>query len=184
MMHQINGTSRNEEIAFDLLYHNHALTVLRYLNAHLTIKEDAEDLLIEVFLASVRNTPVQKMNSNEQRAWLLRVARNKLADHYRLSHQRVNRVSIDDLVETLTDEDINQMPEQSTLRREDYMHLIAHIETLNTIQQEVLQLRFAYGLHSAEIGKRLNKNATTIRAILSRTLNQLRVKYEKQEVQD
>lgn len=184
MMHQSNDTSGNEELAFDLLYRNHALTVLRYLNTHLTLKEDAEDLLIEVFLASLRNITVYRMNLNAQQAWLLRVARNKLADHYRLSHQRVNKVSIDDFVETLTDEDINQLPEQSTLRREDHMHLIAHIETLNTLQQEVLRLRFAYGLHSAEIGKRLNKNAAAIRAILSRTLNQLRLKYEKQEVQD
>ncbi|BCL80075.1 hypothetical protein ccbrp13_25400 [Ktedonobacteria bacterium brp13] len=49
------------------------------------------------------------------------------------------------------------------------------IETLKPLQQEILQLRFAYGMHSVEIGKRLNKNATTIRSILSRTLNTLRL---------
>ena len=183
-MHQPNDHPLNEEIDFDILYRNHARTVLRYLNTRLTLKEDAEDLLIEVFLASLQNLAVQKLNTTEQRAWLLRVARNKLADHYRLNHQWSGSVSIDDLTDTLTDDDIYQLPEQSTLRHEDHSRLMAHIGTLPTLQQEILRLRFAYGMHSPEIGKRLDKNATAIRAILSRTLNKLRLIYKKQEIEN
>ncbi len=182
-MHQPDDSSTNEESDFDLLYRKHALTVLRYLNAHLTLKEDAEDLLIEVFLASFQNLAVQKLNIAGQQAWLLRVARNKLADHYRLNNQQRVRVPIDDFTETLTDDDIYQLPEQSILRQEDNTRLMAHIETLNALQQEVLRLRFAYGMHSVDIGKRLHKSAPAIRAILSRTLNQLRLSYKKQEIQ-
>jgi RNA polymerase sigma-70 factor, ECF subfamily len=184
MMHQPDYSSLNEESDFTLLYRKHALTVLRYLNAHLELKEDAEDLLIEVFLALFSNYTVQKRGDAEQRAWLLRVARNKLADHYRLGKQQRDKVPIEDFAEILIDDDIHRLPEQLMLFHEDHAHLRAHVETLNVLQQEVLQLRFVYGMHSSEIGKILNKNAANVRAILSRTLNQLRLSYKKQEIQE
>jgi RNA polymerase sigma factor (sigma-70 family) len=184
MMHQLGDSSKDEEIDVGILYQRHARAVLRYLNARLTIKEDAEDLLIEVFLASLHHPTLLKQNASEQLAWLYRVARNKLVDHYRHRNQQIDiTASDDDLINMLMDEDAYRLPEQALLRREDRARLLAHIGTLNAIQQEVLKLRFAYGMHSAEIGKKLNKNAPTIRAILSRTLNKLRSRYEKQEEQ-
>jgi RNA polymerase sigma-70 factor, ECF subfamily len=183
-MHHPDCSSVNEEMDFDLLYHKYARTVLRYLNTHLTLKEDAEDLLIEVFLASSQNLVIFKLKSAEQQAWLLRVAHNKLADHYRLHSQQRVRVPIDDFTEMLMDDDVSQLPEPSVLRQEEHMHLRAHIETLSALQQEILLLRFAYGMHSGDIGKRLQKSAPAIRAILSRTLNKLRLSYKKQEVQE
>ncbi|BCL79330.1 sigma-70 family RNA polymerase sigma factor [Ktedonobacteria bacterium brp13] len=181
-MRQPNSPALREDIDFDLLYRTHARTILRYLTSHVSLKEDAEDLLMEVFLASFRNLTRQQMSHAEQQAWLLRVARNKLADHYHLNHSGTKHLLIDEVVETLTEENISQLPEPSTLRQEEHLHLMAHIRTLNTLQQEILQLYFAYGMHSTEIAEKLNKNATTIRAILSRTLNKLRLIYEKQEV--
>jgi RNA polymerase sigma factor (sigma-70 family) len=183
MMHQPGDYSQHEEIDFGVLYQRHAQAVLRYLNARLTLKEDAEDLLVEVFLASLENPTLQRLHATEQQAWLFRVARNKLADHYRLNRQQTGNASIDGFSETLMDNDVYQLPEQLTLRNEDHARLMAHIGTLKPLQQEILQLRFAYGMHSVEIGKRLNKNATAIRATLSRTLNKLRSCYEQQEEQ-
>ncbi|BCL77842.1 sigma-70 family RNA polymerase sigma factor [Ktedonobacteria bacterium brp13] len=183
-MHQPHNSSLNEGIDFDLFYQKHALTVLRYLNARLTLKEDAEDLMIEVFQASFQNLTVQKLGFTEQQAWLLRVARNKLADHYRLQQQRTSSASIDAVADVLMVDDIAHQPELFILRKENHSSLMAHIGTLDALQQEVLRLRFAYGLHSGEIATRLNKKAPAIRAILSRTLNKLRLRYKKQEEQD
>ena len=183
-MHQPSDYFQEGEIDFGILYRQHAPAVLRYLNARLTIKEDAEDLLVEVFLASLKNPALRKMNAPEQQAWLFRVAHNKLVDHYRLNRQHAGRSSIDDYMETLIDDDVYQLPEQLTLRHEDHANLRTHIGKLNTFQQEVLQLRFAYGMHSSEIGMKLNKKATAIRATLSRTLNTLRSLYEQQEEHD
>jgi RNA polymerase sigma-70 factor, ECF subfamily len=183
-MHQTHDSSLDESIVFDCFYHNHALTVLRYLNAHLALKEDAEDLLIEVFQASFQDLTVQKLGFSGQQAWLLRVARNKLANHYRLGQQRTGIASIDDFADILMADDIKELPEPFALRKEDHSRLMTHIGTLDALQQEVLRLRFAYGLQSGEIAARLNKKAPAIRAILSRTLNKLRLRYEKQEDQE
>lgn len=180
-MYQPDNDVHHEETNAGVLYHRHAPAILRYFNAHLTIKEDAEDLLVEVFLASFENHLLYQMPSSEQRAWLLSVSRNKLVDHYRLGSKRPGRASLEDAIETLMDDDISRLPEQLVVRQEDHARLRAHIETLKARQQEILQLRFAYGMHSVEIGKRLNKKATAIRATLSRTLNQLRLRYEGQE---
>lgn len=181
-MHRRLGTDSNrEEIDIGILYQRHAQTVKRYLNTRLTIKEDVEDLLVEVFMASLKKPTLQNMGSHEQLTWLLRVARNKMVDHYRSNRRYRDQSSIDEIIGVLEEDNIHQLPEQLTLHYEDYARLRTHIRKLNALQQEVLQLRFVYDMHSVEIGKRLNKNASAIRAILSRALNKLRSLYEQQE---
>jgi RNA polymerase sigma factor (sigma-70 family) len=104
-----------------------------------------------------------------------------MVDHYRSNRQYRDHSSIDEIIGALEEDDIYQLPEQLTLRSEDYAHLRTHIRKLNALQQEVLQLRFVDDMHSIEIGKRLNRNASAIRAILSRALNKLRSLYEQQQ---
>ncbi|EFH83062.1 RNA polymerase sigma factor [Ktedonobacter racemifer] len=181
MHHRLGTYSNREEIDIGILYQRHAQTVQRYLNTRLTIKEDVEDLLVEVFMASLKNPALQNMSSHEQLTWLLRVARNKMVDHYRSNRRYRDQSSIDEIIGVLEEDNIYQLPEQLTLRYEDYARLRTHIRKLNALQQEVLQLRFVYDMHSVEIGKRLNKNASAIRAILSRALNKLRSLYEQQQ---
>jgi DNA-directed RNA polymerase specialized sigma24 family protein len=76
-----------------LLYRRHASTIFAYLRLHAPPREDAEDLLEEVFLAALeRDNPMKffqgaKSAEEEQRAWLRSVARNKLVDFYRRSNR-------------------------------------------------------------------------------------------------
>jgi RNA polymerase sigma factor (sigma-70 family) len=80
----------------------------------------------------------------------------------------------------ILDEDENLMPEYLALRQEAQDILYRKIATLPHLQQEILRLRFAQGLHTKEIALRLNKTDTAIRILLSRTLNQLRRSYDQQ----
>ena len=64
------------------LYERHAALIFAYLRLHVASPEDAEDLLLEVFLAALQWKPIYSLSPGEQLAWLRQVARNKLADHY------------------------------------------------------------------------------------------------------
>src|SRR5258707_15757769 len=70
------------------LYHKHAQDVLRYIHRYIFSKEEADDLLMEVFLAAIESPTLLKLNANEKIAWLQRVARNKVIDYQRRGVKR------------------------------------------------------------------------------------------------
>ncbi len=158
------------------LYQRYAATILTYLDRHVSIKEDAEDLLLEVFLAALENQTWMSLRENERVAWLLRVARNKLVDHYRRVH-RHPVTQLQELAETATDDNSN--PEQQALFREEQDRLRREIAALPKLQQDVLLLRFGHGLRTREIASILQRTDTAIRIMLSRILNRLRETYDQ-----
>src|SRR5258708_21106256 len=70
------------------LYHKHAQDVLRYIHRYIFSKEEADDLLMEVFLAAIESPTLLKFNAGEQIAWLQRAARNKVIDYQRRAMKR------------------------------------------------------------------------------------------------
>jgi RNA polymerase sigma factor (sigma-70 family) len=178
MIHQKPTKARDNETLLIALYEQHASVVLTYLRKHGAKNEDAEDLLLEVFLAAMESSTLLNMSGGQQRAWLQRVAYNKLVDHQRRSFRR-QVVALDEAMDTLFDED--SAPEQVALRNENRTRLHKHLATLPESQQEVLHLRFALGLRSREIAQKLNKSDDAIRALLSRAINVLRTIYNQKE---
>lgn len=159
------------------LYQRHAQTVFLYLRRHLSSREDAEDLLLEVFLCAVEKTTPLEFSEQQQRAWLLRVARYKLIDHHRQSARR-SRVSLDDTIAETLLADEEQGPEQLALREEEHLVLRRRFAALPEHYQQVLWLRFAYGLHTKAIAQQLQTSDGAVRVLLVRALNSLRSIYE------
>ncbi len=158
------------------IYQRHAQTVLLYLRRYLASREDAEDLLLEVFLRAVEKQIPLTLPEAEQRAWLLYVARHKLVDYYRQRHRHPS-VAFDEMsIESPVAAD-EQSPDQLALLHEDHRLLHEHFATLPEQYQIVLWLRFAYGLRSKAIGQQLQKSEGAVRTMLSRALNHLRSIY-------
>lgn len=156
------------------LYDAYAAKLHSYISRQVQLASDAEDLLFEVFLAAIeRERDLEQMLEDEQRAWLWSVARNKVADVYRRAKRR-EHVPLEHIAEVLDD---TLLPEQVTLRREEYQLLRSHLQQLPPAQQEILYLRFTAGLRTAEIAVVLHKSEAAIRKMLSRTLNTLRSLY-------
>lgn len=162
-----------------LLYRKHAQAILSYLDRRVSIKEDAEDLLLEVFLAALENQVWATLADNQQLAWLRRVARNKLVDQYR-QKARHPVTPLQELHEAL-DEDEQSMPESQALRQEAQGMLRRKVAALPKLYQETLRLRFGYGLHTKDIALHLKKTDTAVRIMLSRALNQLRHSYDHEQ---
>lgn len=159
------------------LYQQYAPSIFAYLRIHTASREDAEDLLVEVFLAALENRYFQLLPEPAQRAWLWRVARNKTIDGFRKRRSQKHHIPLDDLAEALyLDEHFS--PEQTTLRQEEYAQLRIAISKLPEAQQQVLWLRFVSGLRCTEIAKVLGRREGTVRSLLSRALNLLRNVYE------
>jgi RNA polymerase sigma-70 factor (ECF subfamily) len=179
MMHHVHDSKTQNEAQVAALYERYAPIILTYLRQNRITKEDAEDLLVEVFLAAMESTALLNLQEGAQLAWLRRVAHNKLIDHLRRVARRPV-VDLEGIAELLHDDD-HRMPEQMALQREDHDWLRARLATLPIQQQEVLRLRFADGLRSQEIGQRLNKSDSAVRMLLSRAMSFLRSMYDQQK---
>ncbi|GHO48247.1 RNA polymerase sigma factor [Ktedonospora formicarum] len=176
MQQHLHMPAGNDAFAAEL-YQRYAQEIFVYLRMHTPTREDAEDVLIDVFLAALEQKNFQKVPIEKQRAYLWRVAQNKANDVYR----RLKRRPVSP-VEQVADSlhfDENQEPEQQFMRTESYALLRSHIQRLPELQRKLLHLRFVNGLRSKEIAQILNKREGTVRMLLSRTLNTLRSIYEK-----
>jgi RNA polymerase sigma-70 factor (ECF subfamily) len=175
---------RKSEGAFDdspmaVLYQRHAHSILHYIHRYITSQEDADDLVLEVFLAALGNQVWINWNDEEQFAWLRSIAHHKAVDHLRRVARRPV-MALESALDMLFEDDFRS-PEQVALRNEDYAQLREHLVKLSDLQQEIVRLRFAYDLRTKEIAQMLNKSDNVVRVLLSRALNYLRTVYNQKE---
>jgi RNA polymerase sigma factor (sigma-70 family) len=158
------------------IYHLHAPAILAMTRAQIASIHESEDIVVETFVAALESEVFLNLTSEEQAAWLRRVARNKIADYYRRI-QRESNLSLDALADELRSE--VRSPENEAIRQEEKALLQNAIRKLTPIQQTILRMRFVEGKTSVEIAAELGKREDAIRKILSRTLNRLRSIYTR-----
>lgn len=165
-------------------YQSHAASLLAYVRQHVPAQEDAEDIVVETFIAALEQKDASLLSGTEQEqmAWLRRVAYYKCIDQHRRSVRRPT-VPVEIANETLyADERLE--PEQHALRFEEDALLSERLSQLPVQYQTILRLRFANGLRCTEIGRLLNKSEGAVRVLLSRALNRLRSIYSRQQEKD
>jgi RNA polymerase sigma-70 factor (ECF subfamily) len=159
------------------LYDRFATTIFTYVLNQVQNEQDAEDLLLEVFLAALSNESLSRLPVQGQLAWLRRVARNKVIDRYR-HVALLTLLPIEQAMETIDDA---LTPEQHAEQQEKFTHLYQAIAHLPVLQRELLRLRYREGLRFYEIASALEKPEGTVRKLLVRTLQQLRTIYDQLE---
>jgi len=159
------------------LYERFAETLLAYLCQQVSHRQDAEDLLLEVFLAALQNSSLARLPATRQLAWLRRVARNKVIDHYR--HTALLTIQPLGHIQELEDQD--SAPERRAEEQEERRWLLQAIEHLSPVQRELLRLRYVQELRLTQIAALMEKSEGTVRKMLSRTLRHLRILHEQME---
>jgi len=161
-----------EDTFYTDLYQRHAPGLFAYVYRQTASREDAEDIVLDVFLMVLRQQDFATFDEQKQVAWLWTITRHKVVDRFRRS-ARQQHVPLDPLADMLYEDD-ELSPEREHLKREEYTQLHRAIKALPEEQQEVLQLRFSSGLRCAEIAPVLDKSEGAVRMLLSRTIRTLR----------
>lgn len=181
-MKQPANPTADDSSALGELYQHHVQAVLGYISAHVANLADAEDVLLEVFLAARHRHALVGLSHGEQLAWLKRVAANKCVDLYRLA-QRRPEVALES-AEHLVQNEGHSSPEAQILRQERQAALYRHLAELPMHQQMVVRLYFAHDLPGREIARLLQKKESTVRMTLTRALNRLRAAYEREQARE
>lgn len=169
-----------EEVSpIDRLYRLYSSPLFAFLRQHTASREDAEDVLLEVFAAALEYQGLLALPEEQQLAWLWRVARHKTIDRYRREKRRP--VLALEYVEEQLYADEELAPELQALRKDEHGRLQETLQRLTPLQQEILYLRFADGLNCSEVAQVLGKKESAIRVHLMRTLNYLRTIYAKRQ---
>ena len=159
----------------EAIYRRYSPQIFAYLLRHVPSYQDAEDLLLEVFLVVLEKLPTLAKDELRLGGYIQVVARHKMADYYR-KRGSFQQVSLEESVEMMYAVD-ETTPEQFALAQEKYARLRQAVSALPTLHQVILRLRYSHGLRVREIATHLAKSESSVRVTLSRALKRLRKLY-------
>jgi len=155
---------------FEALYQAHLRDVYSYAYYRVGNHHDAEDLTTQTFLQAYRHFERAQRESKGRplRPWLIRIAHNLAANHYR-DRSRKPQTSIEDtamLSALHTTEDLVE-------GRDELARILAGVQQLPGDRREALIMRFALGMDNREIARALGRTDGATKVLLHRAVKQL-----------
>jgi len=169
MMELVERAQAGETEAFGRLYDHYSDTVYRYIYYRVNGKATAEDLTSETFLRALRRIGTFTWQGRDFGAWLVTIARNLVADHFKSSRFRLEVVT----GEMLDANEVERSPEDSVLESLSNESLLTAVRKLNPQQRECVTLRFLQGLSVAETARIMGKNEGAIKTLQYRAVRTL-----------
>ncbi|MFI6344806.1 ECF subfamily RNA polymerase sigma factor, BldN family [Streptomyces sp. NPDC050560] len=169
MMDLVERAQAGESEAFGRLYDQYSDTVYRYIYYRVGGKATAEDLTSETFLRALRRIGTFTWQGRDFGAWLVTIARNLVADHFKSSRFRLEVTT----GEMLDANEVERSPEDSVLESLSNAALLDAVRRLNPQQQECVTLRFLQGMSVAETARVMGKNEGAIKTLQYRAVRTL-----------
>jgi RNA polymerase sigma-70 factor (ECF subfamily) len=157
--------------AFGLLYDRYLDLVYRYIYYRVGGVALAEDLASETFLRALRRIDSFSWQGRDFAAWLVTIARNLIADHYKSGRYRLE-ITTEDILEAAPPQTADS-PENQVLDSLTNETLLEAVKKLNPEQQECIVLRFLQGLSVSETALVMDKNDGAIKALQYRAVRAL-----------
>ncbi|HEX3705422.1 MAG TPA: sigma-70 family RNA polymerase sigma factor [Mycobacteriales bacterium] len=171
MMAAVLAAQEGDGEAFGELYDAYVDLVHRYISYRVGNHALAEDLTSETFLRALRRISTFTWQGRDFGAWLVTIARNLVADHYKSSRYKLEQPT-SDMVEAGADKS-EDSPEAEVLAGITNATLLTAVRQLGHEQQECIVLRFLQGLSVAETAAILGKNEGAVKALQYRAVKAL-----------
>jgi RNA polymerase sigma factor (sigma-70 family) len=152
---------RGNHHAFEALVARYQARLLAFCRHMLSSKEDAEDVLQEVFAAAF-NAVLADNRAINVRPWLYRIARNRSLNHLR----RTQAVGVDSMDVHLSEN--GQTTADKVHRREEFRLLIADVQELPETQRTALLLREIDALSYEQIAEAMETTVPSVKSLLVR----------------
>lgn len=156
--------------AFGQLHDRYAEAIFRFLHARLNNRMDAEDLFGEVFLRAWNALPRYQQKGLPFSAYLFRIARNLLVDHYRQSSKVQQFENQEDSVQGT----VQASPYEKLVSKQEFQELQNTLSLLREDYRDVLILRFISGLTPDETAQAMGRSSGAIRVLQHRALKAMR----------
>lgn len=154
--------------AFGLLYDRYVRKIHDYLYYRCHHRETAEDLTSLAFTKALERLASFDAAKGTVSAWLYRIARNALIDHFRALKPHTDIEDVWDLLRDGTD------AARDAETAERLRAVEAYLATLPSEQRELVIMRVWDGLSYAEIAEVVGKSEAACKMAFSRTMSALR----------
>jgi RNA polymerase sigma-70 factor, ECF subfamily len=159
--------------AFGLIYDRYVDTVFRFIYFRVGNRPLAEDLTADTFLRALKRIGSFTWQGRDLGAWLVTIARNLVADHFKSGRYRLEVTTGDVLDADREDRGPEGSPEIAVVDHITNVALLTAVRQLNPEQQECIVLRFLHGFSVAETAQAMQKNEGAIKALQYRAVRAL-----------
>ncbi len=159
--------------AFGLIYDRYVDTVFRFIYFRVGNRQLAEDLTSDTFLRALKRIGSFTWQGRDLGAWLVTIARNLVADHFKSGRYRLEVTTGDVLDADREDRGPEGSPESAVVDHITNVTLLTAVKQLNPEQQECIVLRFLQGFSVAETAQAMGKNEGAIKALQYRAVRAL-----------
>jgi RNA polymerase sigma-70 factor (ECF subfamily) len=155
---------------FAELYRTHMRDLYSYAYYRIGNHHDAEDLVEQTFLQAYRHFERAQRESDGRplRPWLLRIAHNLAANHYRYRSRRP-QTSLEEsgpVAAVHSTEDL-------VSGRDELARVLEGVKRLPDDRREALIMRFALGMDNREIARALGRTDGATKVLIHRAIKQL-----------
>jgi RNA polymerase sigma factor (sigma-70 family) len=157
----ITLTRRGQHAAFETLFSRYHSRLLSFCRHMLGSREDAEDVLQEVFAAAFNAVLADERPINV-RPWLYRIARNRSLNHLR----RASSIGVDSMDIHFAEHGLSTGDQ--VLRREGFRQLIGDVQQLPETQRTALLLREIDALSYEQIALAMDTTVPSVKSLLVR----------------
>jgi RNA polymerase sigma-70 factor, ECF subfamily len=166
-----------DQEALAALYTRYLPTVWRFVFAQLRGDDStSRDIVSETFLAAIRNLASTNVTIANVGAWLVGIARHKLADCRRLSSRYSCSASPD--VAAPENDHVQAVDDRETCGIVGWV-----MERMDDLERTVLEWKYIDELSVREIAGRLDRTEKAIEAMLYRARNAFRSLHEKAQME-
>lgn len=159
---------QGDQQAFGQLYDAYVDSIYRFVFLRVEDQQTAEDISATVFLKAWEKLESYQPRGIPFRAWLFRIARNAVIDHYRT---RKEVAPLEAAVNVFDKNAVSVSENVST--HIEAQKIMALMDNLTEDQRNVLTLKLVHGLNTQEVAKTLGKRQGAVRALQMRGLQAL-----------
>ncbi|HEY7271372.1 MAG TPA: ECF subfamily RNA polymerase sigma factor, BldN family [Actinoplanes sp.] len=169
----VERAQAGDSAAFGLIYDRYVDTVFRFVYFRVGNRQLAEDLTSDTFLRALKRIGSFTWQGRDLGAWLVTIARNLVADHFKSGRYRLEVTTGDVLDADREDRGPEGSPESAVVDHITNVALLTAVKQLNPEQQECIVLRFLQGFSVAETAQTMGKNEGAIKALQYRAVRAL-----------
>ncbi|WP_239094761.1 sigma-70 family RNA polymerase sigma factor [Planotetraspora silvatica] len=156
--------------AFGVLYDRYLELVYRYIYFRVGTHAQTEDLTSETFLRALRSISDFTWQGRDFGAWLVTIARNLVADHFKSGRNRLEVTTAEVFDRPL---DGPHIPENAVVTNMVNERVMQAIKQLVPEQQACVIFRFLHGMSLAETAVAMGKKSGAIKALQFRAIKAL-----------
>jgi RNA polymerase sigma-70 factor, ECF subfamily len=173
------GKEKKKRKEFEKIYDDHVEKIFRFVYLKVNSKDDAEDITSRVFIKTWSSYSTSNKNSADlknPKAFLYKVARNMVIDHYRKNKgsfsEEDSRKEVS--LESVIVPDKEMRPDERALLDSEIKEVKKALSLINEDYQNIIILYYLNELTASEIADLLDKPESSIRVLIHRAVSALR----------